>query len=117
MIREYINHLTIRDWMAIVAVVGLASSFLTVLIHYLFCTKRVPRQILVWRSLSLGAFFSSLFSRGLSDEPIPLDWNTIFIYANLALAQFFVMIFTYRRIIHSSDGGRGDRCPSLMEAE
>lgn len=114
---EYINNLTIRDWLAVVAATGLSASILTVLIQWLFCTKSVPRLVLVYRSFSIALFFMSAFTRGLSDEPVPLDWQTIGVYANLALAQSLVMAFTYRRIIHNPDGKRGDRCPQTKEVD
>lgn len=111
-----ISDLTMRDQMAIIAAAGLISSFLTALLQYLFCTKRVPRLILIWRSTALGIFFVDLFVRGLSDDAIPLGYESLAVYANLALAQSAVMVFTYRRIIRGIDGGsRGDRCKSVTE--
>jgi hypothetical protein len=109
--------ISMRDGMAAIGAWGLIASLITVLIQYLFCTERVPRPVLIWRSLSIGAFFCSLLTRGLSDEPVPLDWNTMLVWGNLAAAQTAVMVFTYRRIIRNPEGGRGDRCPHNREIE
>jgi hypothetical protein len=101
---------TYRDWMAVIGAFGILSSLLTVLIQWLFCTKRVPRLVLVYRSASIAVFFMNIFTRGLKDDAPPLDINTLLVWANLAFAQFLVMVFTYRRIMKNPEGGRGDRC-------